>query len=50
MELRRKILQKLADYIISILEKEKDERVFDFYFNIGIKINAYAVSRGIYLD
>ena len=48
MGIRKKILQKMADLIISILEKEDNMEIFNFYMKIGLQIDAHAISYGIY--
>lgn len=50
-ELKIKVLQILADYVISMLEHTRSEAMFNYYFEIGAMINAYAiVYHDIYLD
>lgn len=50
MGIRKIILQKFANLIISILESEQNQEMFDFYLKIGFQIDTHAVSYGIYLD
>ena len=50
MRIRKRILQKIADIIIKILEKEENPDIFNFYMNIGLQIDAHAISHKIYLD
>lgn len=49
-KIRVKILQLLADLIIKSLEKEKNEMAFDRLLTMGIYLDYYATSKGIYLN
>jgi hypothetical protein len=47
----RKVLQLFADYTISMLENTRSEAMFNYYFEIGAMINAYAIIMAdVYLD
>jgi hypothetical protein len=51
--MKRKILQYMADYIIEKLRMEigGDERIFQFYLEMGMWLDFYAVEWfDIYLD
>ncbi len=46
-----KVLQLFADYTISMLENTRSETMFNYYFEIGAMINAYAIIMcDVYLD
>lgn len=46
-----KIMQLLANYVVFMLEKSNSKEMFDYYFEFGAKLNAYAiVFHEIYLD
>jgi hypothetical protein len=49
-EIKIKILQFLADLIIKSLEMEKNETAFDRLLTMGIYLDHYATSDGIYLN
>jgi hypothetical protein len=49
-KIRVRILQFLADLIIKSLENEENEIIFDKLLEIGIYLDYYATSKGIYLD
>jgi hypothetical protein len=49
-EIRRKILQFLADLVIKSLEMEKNEIVFDRLLIVGMYLDDYAKGKEIYLD
>ena len=49
-KIRVKILQFLADLIIKSLEREENEIIFDRLISMGIFIDYYATSKGIYLN
>lgn len=53
--MKRKILQNamqiMANYIIYMLEHSYNQKMFDYYFELGAMLNAYAVEiHDIYLD
>jgi hypothetical protein len=50
MGIRKKILQGLANLIVRILENEENEYIFNYYFNLGLSLDAHAISLGIYLE
>ena len=39
----KKVLQVIANNIISILANTRNEDMFNFYFEMGAMINAYAI-------
>jgi hypothetical protein len=50
-EFKIKLLQILANYVISMLEHSHSESMFYYYFEIGAMIDAYAIEyHDIYLD
>ena len=50
-ETKIKVLQILANYIVSMLENTHSEAMFYYYFEIGAMLDAYAIEyHDIYLD
>lgn len=45
-----KFLQRLADIIVIRIEKAKTLKEVEFWFNIGMNINARLVNKNIYLN
>jgi hypothetical protein len=47
----QKIMQMMANYVIYMLENSKSDEMFNYYFEIGAKLDTYAVEfHDIYLD
>ena len=50
-DLKIKVLQIMANYIIYMLEHSYNQNMFDYYFELGATLNAYAIQiHDIYLD
>ncbi len=50
-ETKIKVLQIIANYIVSMLEHSRSEAMFYYYFEIGAMVNAYAIEyHDIYLE
>jgi len=50
-ETKIKVLQLIANYIVSMLENSRSEGMFYYYFEMGAMVNAYAIEyHDIYLD
>jgi hypothetical protein len=49
-KIKIKILQFLADLIIKSLENEENEMIFERLISMGIYLDFYATSKGIYLN
>lgn len=45
--MKRKILQTIADAIVSVLEEVKDGEEFEFFYRLGCTFDAYCC---VYLD
>jgi len=48
--MRRKILQKIANLLYTLCKNVSNDKVFYSWYNIDIIIDAYFISKGIYLD
>ena len=53
--MKRKIIQNamqiMANYIVYMLEHSHNQKMFDYYFEMGAMLDAYAVEfHDIYLD
>jgi hypothetical protein len=49
--MKRKILQIIANYIVEVCKHAYSESMFEYYYEIGSKVNAYAIEfHDIYLD
>ena len=49
--MKRKILQKIADRIISKLEKTTDDELFNFYLELGVWYDDFCINTfEVYLD
>ena len=45
------ILQKVANFIYKQCENSKDDKSFQFWYNIGMQLNDYAINKfNIYLS
>lgn len=49
--MKKKLLQKIADSLISRLEKSTDEETFNFYMEMALWLDLIAINQyNIYLD
>jgi hypothetical protein len=49
--IKTKIMQIMANSIIYMLENAYNDEMFDYYFELGAKLNAYAiVFHDVYLE
>ena len=50
-KIQQKVMQMMANYIIYMLENAISDDMFGYYFELGAKLDAYAViQHDIYLD
>jgi hypothetical protein len=50
-KLLQSVMQIMANYIIFMLEHSRSEQMFNYYFEMGATLDAYAViMHDIYLD
>ena len=46
-----KVMQIIANYIVYMLENSNSDDMFNYYFEMGAKLDAYAIAyHEIYLD
>ena len=49
--MKRKILQYMANFIITVCDNAPNDEIFDYYYNLGCLLDAYSVEfHGIYLN
>lgn len=49
-KLRCKILQKIADFIYKRLITSPNDIVFNGWYDLGMRLDSYAISKDIYLN
>jgi hypothetical protein len=50
-KIQQKVMQMMANYIIYMLDNAISDDMFGYYFELGAKLDAYAViQHDIYLD
>jgi hypothetical protein len=50
-KLLQSVMQMIANYIIMMLEHSRSEQMFNYYFEMGAMLDAYAIEyHDIYLD
>jgi len=47
---RKKLLQKVADFIYNMLKNVRTEQEFDFWMWQGLRLNYWCVERNIWLN
>lgn len=50
IEIRNKLLQRFADFVVERIRTARSEREVYYWFNLGMNINSWCVERDIWLN
>lgn len=48
--LKKKLLQRFANFVVEKIKTSKNEQETNYWFNFGMNVNAWCVERNIWLD